>query len=354
MVQAGWLSFYRAYSNLLRFLLSAVPFSVGDLYYLLIAGFFLIETWLIIKLVFSRHEKLKSRMISKKIFSILLVLFLIYLQFLVSWGLNYRYRSYISESKLLILPPKTEAVDSLCQYLVKSCIHDKLVMANNPETAQCNALAIFNHAKFRYLDVSQKHGYFTDTYQKKHMPGLILQYPARISLKPSLYSSLMNYMGVSGYFNPFTGEAQVNQQIPSVELPFTSCHEIAHELGYGFEYEANFIGYLVSTSDNDKFFNYSGHLEALMYALPELRSRDSLAFKKIIKTLSPAIITDIRNDLFYWRKYRGSTEKLISFFYTGYLKANKQPQGMQSYSDLVPLLCAYYKKYGYNSVTGVH
>lgn len=266
---------------------------------------------------------------------------------MLSWGLNYRYRSYIDESNLIVSPVKTVAVDSLCQYLIKSCIQDKLAMAKNSDTAQYSAQCIFNHAKFRYLDSNSKQPYLPGKYQQEVIPGLHLKLSTRISLKPSLYSSMMNYMGVSGYFNPFTGEAQVNQQIPAVELPFTSCHEIAHELGYGFEYEANFIGYLVSTSDKNAFFNYSGHLTALMYALPELRSRDSTGFKKIIKTLTPGIIADIRNDLLYWRKYRGSTERLISYFYTGYLKANKQPQGMQSYSDLVPLLCAYYKQYGY-------
>jgi hypothetical protein len=39
--------------------------------------------------------------------------------------------------------------------------------------------------------------------------------------------SLGNYMGFSGYLNPFTNEAQVNYLGPMYTFPATTCREMA-------------------------------------------------------------------------------------------------------------------------------
>ena len=52
------------------------------------------------------------------------------------------------------------------------------------------------------------------------------------SAKPSLFSYIGNYLGYTGYYNPFTGEAQVNTTVPLFIQPFTTCHEMGHQLGY--------------------------------------------------------------------------------------------------------------------------
>ena len=59
-----------------------------------------------------------------------------------------------------------------------------------------------------------------------------------------------SYSGFLGYYNPFTGEAQVNITAPHFVIPFTACHEMAHQLGYGSESEASFIGYLITKYNN--------------------------------------------------------------------------------------------------------
>ena len=50
-------------------------------------------------------------------------------------------------------------------------------------------------------------------------------------------------MGYAGYLNPFTLEAQVNMLgCQKSTYPITIAHEMAHQLGYAAENEANFIG----------------------------------------------------------------------------------------------------------------
>ena len=65
-------------------------------------------------------------------------------------------------------------------------------------------------------------------------------------------------MGFAGYLNPFSGEAQVNDNTPLLGTAFTTCHEMAHQLGYAPEKEANFIGYLACISNEDPIFSIRG------------------------------------------------------------------------------------------------
>src|SRR6185369_4384473 len=41
------------------------------------------------------------------------------------------------------------------------------------------------------------------------------------SIKPSIFSYAGDYLGFTGYYNPFTGEAQVNTTVPVFVQPFT-------------------------------------------------------------------------------------------------------------------------------------
>ena len=86
-------------------------------------------------------------------------------------------------------------------------------------------------------------------------------------IKISLFSTLLSYMGFSGYINPFTLEAHINKNIPKISYPFTMSHEVAHQYGISFENEANFFGLKNTLNSNDKVINYSGKLMALQLSL---------------------------------------------------------------------------------------
>ena len=58
--------------------------------------------------------------------------------------------------------------------------------------------------------------------------------------KPLLASRSLDYLGVSGIYFPFTGEANFNGGTPPVSLPRVMGHEMSHQRGYAREDEANF------------------------------------------------------------------------------------------------------------------
>ncbi len=153
-------------------------------------------------------------------------------------------------------------------------------------------------------------------------------------------------MGFSGYYNPFSGEAQVNTTIPRFVQPFTTCHEIGHQLGYAKEEEANFCGFLATKSSKDPAFRYSVYVDLYLYSASALYALDSTAFIPYRESLHPDVRQDLRDLSAFYRKYQNPFEPLIHAFMETILKANRQPQGINSYDEVVGLAIAYYRKYG--------
>ncbi|HQR94348.1 MAG TPA: DUF3810 domain-containing protein, partial [Sediminibacterium sp.] len=181
---------------------------------------------------------------------------------------------------------------------------------------------------------------------------LSYKYP---SVKRSLYSEVGDYIGFTGYFNPFSGEAQLRTDIPRVLIPYVCSHEMAHQLGYASESEANFVGYLAASKSPQAYTRYSMYLELFSYAQGEEifqygRSKDYQAFDSIIQqnrlrldTLVKKERKEIRE---FFRKRRKAVAPAFNNLYDQYLKLNKQEKGIESYDQVIGWLIAYKKKYG--------
>ena len=82
------------------------------------------------------------------------------------------------------------------------------------------------------------------------------------------------------------------------------------------------------------------------YAGRYLYFTDSIALNQIREGLSPAVKNDIRELREFYNRYKNPVETAIDRLYSQYLKANQQPSGKMSYSEVVAMLIAYYKKNG--------
>ena len=161
-----------------------------------------------------------------------------------------------------------------------------------------------------------------------------------------MWGKLLNYTGVTGYYNPFTGEAQVNTSVPAFLQPYIACHEVAHQLGYAKEMEANFVGYLTAVSSTDSLFHYSAYLELFMYANRNLYSADSVSANHYRNQLSEPVRKDIKEWVLFNKNHKSILEPVTSWMYEKYLLGNKQPQGILSYDEVSGYLIAYLKKNG--------
>jgi hypothetical protein len=158
------------------------------------------------------------------------------------------------------------------------------------------------------------------------------------SIKSSLLSNVLSYMGFSGYLNPFTGEAQVNRKIPKTNFPATVTHEMAHQLGYASEDEANYIGYLACVKSEDVYFQFSGELLAVQNLLHALSIHDRDLYKENYKKLNFGIQQNIQQNRDFWDSYQNQIQPYVKRFYDAYLKANSQKAGIKSYNAMVGYL----------------
>ena len=132
-------------------------------------------------------------------------------------------------------------------------------------------------------------------------PQLNYEYP---SVKSSLISFLQTYNHTSGYLNPLTGEAQVNDKIPKTSYPTTTCHEMAHQIGFAAENEANFIGFLAANYNDDPYFKYASYRMAFGYCISELRKRDANLSKKLWERVNYGIVKDFKESYDFWQRYK--------------------------------------------------
>jgi len=115
--------------------------------------------------------------------------------------------------------------------------------------------------------------------------------------KPLAASLVMNYLGLAGFYFPWTGEANFNRQMPLLEAVHAMAHEKAHQLGFAREDEANFIGFLACVQSETDFARYSGYFFANGQLLGLLRRVDRDAWREAAALLEPGIIGGGSKDL---------------------------------------------------------
>ncbi len=332
--QKAWVEEY--YSNGLypyislvqRSLFGWIPFSVGDVFYAVIILWLIRQTLRMIRIM---KKKQAGRAYWQRVGKRFLIgTLIVYTSFNFLWGLNYNRYGIAHELKLDKHNYTKEDLVELTEQLANRLNH--LQEASVTERKQLKRKKyLFKEAVLSYKAYSVA-------------DEAILTYKTP-SVKPSIFSYLGNYLGFTGYYNPFSGEAQVNTTIPVFTQPFTTCHEIGHQLGYAKESEANFVGYLAAASSENPACRYAVYFDMYAYASRYLYMSDSLALKRINATLSPAVRNDFNELRAFYRKYASPVETAIDKLYAEFLRANEQPSGKMSYNEVVSLLIAYHKKY---------
>ncbi len=261
----------------------------------------------------------------------------LYIVFELFWGLNYQKQSPAIDFGLIVPTSYTEAqMDSLSLALIRQLNNTRAVL-NDSSLKNLQLEAIFEQTRGEYIQAYLKY------------PFLHYRHP---SLKIAAFPILGDYFGYTAFYQPLTGEAIIRGDLPLLTQPFTVSHEMAHQLGYASETEANFIAFVIGTESKDPLFNYSTHLQLFTYAqLAQLNSiakrGDFKLFENVIarnkKLLNPKVLADrkqIRD--FFSRKQDlqipGSTQ-----LYNQFLQWNKQAKGIESYNDVLLWSLAYKK-----------
>lgn len=310
-------------SKFLNFFFGWIPFSVGDILYVILVFVIFKNIFITIK-----NKKLHLKNTLFKIGGYISLLFFV---FHLNWGLNY-FRQPVYKTLNFEIKKYTtnELVDFTEKLIVKiNQVHlsatknDSIIVENPLDKDQIREISYNVYKQFQEKFPQYNH--------------------ENLKAKNSLFSLPLTYMGFAGYLNPLTNEAQVNSLIPKNTYPMIVCHELAHQVGIASESEANFIGYLATTYSNDIYFKYSGYLMALRFCLVEIYQKDPKKFELLKIELNNGILNDIRQSEAFWESYQNWSEIYFKTFYDSFLKANKQKDGMKSYNKVVVLLINYHK-----------
>lgn len=312
--------FYPLFSYLYVVLFSWVPFSVGDLLYL-------IFIFVIVVLAVGAVRCLVKKNWSKGgryALQLLTFLCVLYTFFYLNWGLNYYRQPIITHLGLNI--EETHADD------YRDVLGKYIVMANTLR----DRLDIKNQARLGVrMDLEE--------YIRKDRVFAPLLSKTQVHAKSPVSSSLISYFTVSGYFNPFTMEAHINQEIPNTLYPFVYVHELAHQMGVGFEDECNFIAFRLLVDHENEWYRYAAYYAAIQSLLRPLY-RDEEQMERVRNMLSDKVRADFKEEHAFWRSKQGWIEKLSGLFYNQYLQHNNQPEGLARYDRMAKLIVAWEKQ----------
>ncbi|MEB3039670.1 DUF3810 domain-containing protein [Capnocytophaga gingivalis] len=303
-----------------RFLLGWIPFSVGDILYTVLP----LGAILYIIKYFGKIRKAPLRFLKKVGESLVLVVSLFY--FL--WGFNY-YRQPLSVQ----LGWDFSYTESELEAVTKRLIIEANTLHKQLSTADTQAVQMPFTPREVYEKIPQGYSKLSDKF-----PRFALY---TFSIKSSLYSKALTYMGYSGYLNPFTGEAQVNDLATHYSFPVTAAHEVAHQLGYASEKEANFIGFLATYHHGEPYFKYSATLFALRYVLKEVRQLSPERHKEYTQQLRAGVLQNYTEAFEFWSQYENPMEEVFKNSYDTFLKANAQEGGIQNYDYVTGMLIYY-------------
>ncbi|MCW3118352.1 MAG: hypothetical protein JWM28_2434 [Chitinophagaceae bacterium] len=324
---------YPIISSTQRFLFGWLPISLGDLFYSFIILWLIVKAGQLVKAIFKRRITRSSLL--KGLQQFIFICLFIYVAFNLLWGLNYNRVGIASQLGLEMKKYNLRELDTLTAVLQKR-LNEYVVLADPQQRDSFyKKRNLFRESFEAYHEVAKQYSFLS-------------YYPQ--SIKPSIFSYVGNVLGFSGYYNPFSGEAQVNTTVPVFTQPFIACHEIGHQLGYGKENEANFAGFLACRAHPLPAFRYSVYFDMYNYTINELYRRDSVAAKAFVSTLSPLVKKDFKELRAFYDKYENPMEPVITWLYGNYLKANRQPAGRQTYNQVVAFLIAYQKKFGKDSL----
>lgn len=305
--------------NANQFFFKDIPLSLGDCLYLILVVYL---CYSIVYFIF-KYRKLSL----KSLINLGITASLVFLIFQLNWGLNYHRVPLAKKLNVQKQYSDSLLIDLTSRFvLLSNKLHDQL------SESDTMAIAIpYSKKKI----VEKVHNNYSDLWESS------IKVP---KAKGSIFSLPLSYMGYAGYLNPFTLEAQVNMRIPKINLPVTIAHEMAHQLGYAAENEANFIALVNTLKKEDPFLKYAGALFALRHCFSDLNKRNPDQAKHILQELNPGIFKNLRENQIFWEQYKNPFEPLFKSSYDNYLKLNGQESGIKSYNQMVILLMAYYTK----------
>ncbi len=317
------------FSRILFGICNKIPFSLGDVFYSAL-GLFII---LLLICIFFVTRKKNWNVLRKMTAGLIGFLVVFYWIFHLVWGFNY-YKKPIKDDYNIQNISLGELKNLAEMYFNRSVELRKLVSEDEKGVFK---IKLGNKELIQEIQNSAE-------IVKSKYPEIRFINSTPPNLKKSLYSTPFSYMGVAGYYVPFTTEAQYNSNMPDTKLLFTQLHETAHQWGFAPENEANFVGFLLGKESGHTDLNYASNYRAMRSILNRILLEDPVYVQIMLIRYSDGMKRDRKYEREINEKYEGKSEDAFSLMNEAFLRINNQ-EGLESYSRFVELLVGFNRKY---------
>lgn len=154
-------------------------------------------------------------------------------------------------------------------------------------------------------------------------------------------NGFLHRINTSGFYNPITGECNLESDLHPLQVPFVAAHEWTHAQAITDEGDANFLGFLICVHSEDAFHKYSGLLTYWRYLLSDLRRNNPDNYELVQNQVNVGIkkdLLEIKESLY---KYPEFMPKMRDVVYNSYLKTHGVTDGMASYNRIVTMVITY-------------
>lgn len=270
-----------------------------------------------------------KKVLAKRLVALCALVVWVYVGVCAFWGVHYYGDSFSDKSGLVAQPLSVQQLEATTRLFAQNAsLASRNVQRDEAGRFLGDQTAILAYGDACYAQIVQEYPF--------------LEGPTRTP-KPAAYSYLMSLAGFTGYIFPYFGETVLNVHSPTVYLPVTVAHEMAHQRGVAAEQEANFVGISAAITCDNADYQYSGWLLGYAYLSDALYTVSPDAWQAAWDELDEGCKADIRWNNEYWRSMEGQPiNTLMQKTYSEFLQGYGQTLGLASYGACVDLLVARY------------
>jgi len=276
----------RWYQMVVGFITSIVPWSIFE--FLIIAAIVYGVSWIVIFIIKTKRKGFKKSSI--KIVNLFVVVFSVIAIYVGTAGMAYH-------RKPLVLNTRDTSVVDQSQYY-------EISVWTSHKINECAAQLEFDQIGSVKRPYSNKKLYEIISKEYDKIPG---NYFTKFTAKPKqllLFGWLYTELNISGVTFLPTGEANYNQNVPNIDIPFVIAHELAHTKGVMNETEANDIAMYICVNSDDPYLQYSGLCNAYTSLEPmAMTANDDTKLSEFFDILDDSVWKDFAYSNHFWEQH---------------------------------------------------
>ena len=308
-------------------LTARLPFSLAEWLYAAVIGGTLL--YIAVELVRLFRRPARLRRLYRLLVRLAALVLGVYALFCLLWGVYYYGDDFIARSGLETGEVSTEALELVTRYFADRLNeYSPLVPRDADGLCRTDRDAVLESSPTLFRAAAQS------------FPCLD---GPEVPAKRMLFSRIMSLMDFTGFFCPFTAEANVNLDFPEALFAATVAHELSHQRGVAKEQEANFVAVLASLESGQPDYCYSACLLAYIHLANALAEVDPGSLRTIYGGLDASVQADLLANNDYWAELETPVQAVTNTVYEGFLQSYEQTLGMRSYGACVDLLVNYYE-----------